>query len=175
MDRRSVIYAAVFSVASFGVAAAMSLSLSLYALSVFLDPVLTLTVPLVIISIGIQAINQRNGPLLVGVISAVLYALFSLFFLTVSFLVAGIIVEAVSRVVGYRSLKAVVINTTLAGGLVGVLSVIFGFLFLGLPTGVKDISILTTIFGLIYFIESAAMGFISHYLGRFLLRSGVMK
>jgi len=175
MNRRGVIYAAVFSVASFGVAAAMSLSLSLYALSVFLDPILTLTIPLIIISVGIQAINQKNGPLLVGIISAVLYAIFSLFFLTVSFLIAGIIVEMVSRILGYRGLKAVMVNTTLAGGLVGVLSVVFGFLFLGLPKGITDLAILTALFSLVYFTESAVMGVISHYLGKFLLRSGVMK
>lgn len=128
-----LIYASIYSVASFGVAAVMSLSLSLYALSVFLDPILTLTIPLIIISVGIQAINKRNGPLLVGLISALLYGLFFLLFLSATFLVVGIVVELVSRKVGYRGFKAVMINTTLAGGLAGVLSVLFGFLFIGVP------------------------------------------
>ncbi|MEL9970461.1 MAG: hypothetical protein QXR57_00605 [Metallosphaera sp.] len=174
MDRKSVIYASVFSVASFGVAAAMSLSASLYVLSVFLDPVLTLTIPLIIISIAIQAINQKNGPLLVGLINSILYAVFFLFFLSVTFLVVGIVVEMVSRKIGYRGLSAVVINTTLAGGLAGVLSVLFGFIFLGIPK-IQDLSMLLVVFSIIYFLESAIMGIISNSLGKFLINSGVIK
>ncbi|QKQ99952.1 hypothetical protein GWK48_05780 [Metallosphaera tengchongensis] len=175
MDTKLLIYASIFSVASFGVAAVMSLSLSLYALSVFLDPVLTLTIPLIIISIGIQIMNRKNGPILVGVISSILYGLFGLFFLAATFLVTGVVVELVSRIVGYRGFRAVLINTTLAGGLAGVLSVLFGFMFLGVPAKINDIALLTLIFSIIYFGESAVMGIISNKLGNFLLKSGVAK
>ncbi|MCY0851030.1 hypothetical protein [Sulfuracidifex metallicus] len=174
MDRRLLIYSSIFSVASFGVAAVMSLSLSLYALSVFLDPILTLTIPLIIISVGIQLINQKNGPLLVGLISALLYGIFFLLFLSATFLVVGLVVEAISRKVGYRGFKAVMINTTLAGGLAGVLSVIFGFILLGIPS-VHDLPILTLAFSLLYFGESAVMGVISNNIGKFLIKSGVIK
>ncbi|MCG3109369.1 hypothetical protein L3N51_01660 [Metallosphaera sp. J1] len=174
MDRRLLIYSSIFSVASFGVAAVMSLSLSLYALSVFLDPILTLTIPLIIISVGIQLINQKNGPLLVGLISAILYGVFFLLFLSATFLVVGLVVEVVSRKVGYRGFRAVMINTTLAGGLAGVLSVIFGFIFLGIPN-IHDLPLLTLVFSLLYFGESAVMGIISNNIGRFLIKSGVIK
>lgn len=174
MDRRLLIYSSIFSVASFGVAAVMSLSLSLYALSVFLDPILTLTIPLIIISVGIQLINQKNGPLLVGLISAILCGVFFLLFLSATFLVVGLVVEVVSRKVGYRGFRAVMINTTLAGGLAGVLSVIFGFIFLGIPN-IHDLPLLTLVFSLLYFGESAVMGIISNNIGRFLIKSGVIK
>ncbi|MCH1770935.1 MULTISPECIES: hypothetical protein [Metallosphaera] len=174
MNRRLLIYSSIFSVASFGVAAVMSLSLSLYALSVFLDPILTLTIPLIIISVGIQLINEKNGPLLVGLISALLYGLFFLLFLSATFLVVGVVVEAVSRKVGYRGFKAVMVNTTLAGGLAGVLSVVFGFIFLGIPA-IHELPLLTLAFSLLYFGESAIMGVISNNIGKFLIKSGVIK
>ncbi|MEM2663311.1 MAG: hypothetical protein QW665_08635 [Metallosphaera sp.] len=174
MNRRLLIYSSIFSVASFGVAAVMSLSLSLYALSVFLDPILTLTIPLIIISVGIQLINEKNGPLLVGLISALLYGLFFLLFLSATFLVVGVVVEAVSRKVGYRGFKAVMVNTTLAGGLAGVLSVVFGFIFLGIPA-IHELPLLTLAFSLLDFGESAIMGVISNNIGKFLIKSGVIK
>ncbi len=175
IDKRTVIYAAIFSVASFAVAAAMALGFGVYAVSVFgafLDPIVTLTIPLIIISVGIQAINRKYGILLISLISAVLYLILP--FLSVTFLVAGPIVELVSWSVGYRGFKAVMVNTTLAGGLIGFLSVLFGFLFLGVPH-IVNLDMYLLIFGAIYFVESSIMGIASYYIGSYLIRSGVLR
>ncbi len=175
IDRRTAIYAAVFSVASYAIAAAMALGVGAYTVGVlgpFLDPVVTLTVPLILISIGIQAINRKFGILLIALISAVLYVIVP--FLSVTFLVAGPIVELVSWGVGYRSFKAVMVNTTLAGWLIGFLSVLFGFLFLGVPH-IPHLVEYLLLFAVVYLVESAVMGYISYYIGSYLVKSGVLR
>jgi hypothetical protein len=175
MNRRAVVYAAVFSVASYAVAAGMVLGTSSFALSIFADPFLTLTVPLILISVGIQVVNSRYGPGLIALFSSLLYAATGVLFLLPTFLVAGAVDEAVSRIVGYRGFRAVMVNTTLVGTLVGVLSVIFGILMLGVPTGTHDLSLYMTAFSLGYLGESALMGYLSHLLGSYLIKSGVIR
>ncbi|AWR96377.1 hypothetical protein DFR86_01640 [Acidianus sulfidivorans JP7] len=174
ISRREIIYAAIFSVASYAVAAGLALSFAAYAISVFTDPVVTLTIPLIIASIGIQAINFKYGPLLILGISSVLYGISGLIFLLPTFLVAGVVVELVSRIIGYRGFKAVLINTTLAGGLAGVFSVVFGVLMV--PANLSTFTYYgLLIFTVIYFAESAIMGVISYYIGSFLIKSGILK
>lgn len=173
IGRRQIIYAAIFSVASYAVAAGLALGTASYALSIFADPIVTLTIPLIIISIGIQAINSKYGPLIILLISAALYGISGLIFLLPALLIAGVVVEGISRIIGYRGFKAVLINTTLAGGLVGTFSVIFGILFI--PSTASQFSyLLLAIFSAVYFVESAIMGVISYYIGSFLIRSGIL-
>ncbi|EZQ11070.1 MULTISPECIES: hypothetical protein [Acidianus] len=176
MSRRTIIYAVIFSVASYAVAAGLALAFAAYAISVFTDPIVTLTIPLIIISIGVQAINKKNGPLLILLISALLYLVSGLIFLVPTFMIAGIVVELVSRLIGYRSFKAVMINTILAGSLAGIFSVVFGVLFIppkALPF--STFVILLSAFSGIYLVESTIMGGISYYLGSYLIKSGVIK
>ena len=172
-DKRKLIYAIVFSVASYAASAGLALGTAAYALNIFTDPMVTLTIPLIIVAIGIQAINAKNGPILILVISALLYAISGLIFLVPTFVVAGLVVEGVSRIVGYRSFKAVMINTTLAGGLAGVFSVVFGVLFVPSTASQFALDLMLAFTG-IYFVESAVMGVISYYLGNFLIKSGVL-
>ncbi|BBD73816.1 hypothetical protein HS1genome_2205 [Sulfodiicoccus acidiphilus] len=173
--RRLIVYGTVFSVASFGVAAAMSLSAGLFAVSgpvgVFLDPVLNLTIPLLLVSIGFQVINARGGPIVMGLVSAALFAVAFLPFLSITNLVVGTAVEGSSRVLGYRGRRAVVINTALAGGLEGILSVVLGALFIGYVLQ-PDLALLFTA---VYFVESTVVGFAGSSLGSYLIKSGVLK
>jgi len=174
IDKKTLIYAAIFAVASYAVSAALALSIGAYAIGIlgyFLDPVVTLTVPLIIISVGIQAINKKFGPYLISLISAVLYIILP--FLAITFLVAGPVIEGVSRLVGYRSFRAVMIYTTLAGGLVGILSVIFGFILLGFPH-IPNLALYLVGFSVLYFVESGIMGLLSYYLGSYLIKSVVL-
>jgi hypothetical protein len=173
--RRLVVYSTVFSIASFGVAAAMSLSAGLFAVGgpvgVFLDPVINLTVPLLLISIGFQVINSKGGPLLMGLISAALFAVAFLPFLALTNVVVGLAVEGSSRILGYRGMRAVVVNTALAGGLEGIVSVLLGALFVGYLINAT----LALIFTVAYFAESSVIGIMSQSLGSYLLKSGVLK
>lgn len=174
ISRRQIIYAAIFSVASYAVAAGLALGIGAYAFSIFTDPIVTLTIPLIIVSVGIQAINSRYGPLLILAISAVLYGASGLIFLLPTLIIAGLVVEGVSRIIGYRGFRAVLINTTLAGGLTGFFSVVFGVLMI--PSSLSTFTYTgLAVFSAIYFVESAIMGIISYYIGSFLIRSGILR
>ncbi|BCU70838.1 SPW repeat protein [Stygiolobus caldivivus] len=177
IDRRTAIYGIVFSVASYASAAVLALSVGAYALSSFLDPLVTLTVPLILISIGLQAMNKKFSVIFLTLVNAVLYALTGLLFMVPTLVVAGVIDELVSWVVGYRGLKAVMTNTTIVGGLVGILSVVFGILMVGLYGTIpfNDLLIAYAVFTVIYFVESAVMGLISFKIGDYLIKSGVIK
>jgi hypothetical protein len=79
--------------------------------------------------------------------------------------------------VGFRGLRAVLVNTTIVGGLVGILSVVFGILMVGLYGAIPfhDLVLAYVIFTVIYFVESAIMGLISFKIGDYLIKSGVIK
>jgi len=177
MDRRTIIYGIVFSVASYASAAVLALGIGAYALSSFLDPIVTLTLPLVLISVGLQAMNKRFSVLFLTLVNAVLYALTGLFFMVPTLVVAGLVDEAVSWFVGYRGLRAVLINTTLVGGLVGILSVVFGIMMIGLygTVPLQSLYLAYLVFTVIYFAESAVMGLIAYKLGSYLISSGIIK
>ncbi|AHC51221.1 hypothetical protein SUSAZ_04000 [Sulfolobus acidocaldarius SUSAZ] len=178
-DRRAIIYGVVFSIASYVTAAILAVGSSVYALGSFLDPIVTLTVPLILISIGLQAMNKRYSIILLALINSLLYYITSpaLLFMVPTFLVSGVIDEVISWTIGYRGLRAVMINTTVVGGLIGVLSVFFGSILIGIYGSVPFSSLLLAyvIFGVIYFVESAIMGYISYKIGSYLINSGIMK
>ncbi|MEJ2769905.1 MULTISPECIES: SPW repeat protein [unclassified Stygiolobus] len=177
MDRRTIIYGVVFSIASYASAAVLALSLGAYALSSFLDPIVTLTIPLILISVGLQAMNKKFSVIFLTLFNALLYAVSGLLFMVPTLVIAGIIDEFVSWVVGFRGLRAVLVNTTIVGGLVGILSVVFGILMVGLYGAIPfhDLVLAYVIFTVIYFVESAIMGLISFKIGDYLIKSGVIK
>lgn len=116
-------------------------------------------------------INARGGPIVMGLVSAALFAVAFLPFLSITNLVVGTAVEGSSRVLGYRGRRAVVINTALAGGLEGILSVVLGALFIGYVLQ-PDLALLFTA---VYFVESTVVGFAGSSLGSYLIKSGVLK
>ncbi|MBB5253557.1 hypothetical protein [Sulfurisphaera ohwakuensis] len=177
MKIRTVIYGVVFSIASYASAAALALSIGAYAISSFTDPIVTLTIPLILLSIGLQAMNEKFSVLLLTLINAVLYAATGLLFMVPTLVIAGVIDEIITWFVGFRSFKAVMINTTVVGTLVGILSVIFGIMMVGLIGSIpfKDLALAYLIFTIIYLVESAIMGLISYKLGSYLLKSGIIK
>ncbi len=176
--RRKLIYAVAFSVVSFVISAALSLGVGGYVLNVFFDPILNLTLPLIVVMVGIQAINDKMGPLYIGLITAVLFIVFFLPFITIPWIIIAVVVEFLTRKIGYRGLKAVVTYTTITGALEGILSVALAvslFTYL-LP---KNVPMPTptdwAIFSIIMIVESAVMGFISHYLGQYFIKVGIIK
>ncbi|BBG23972.1 hypothetical protein [Sulfuracidifex tepidarius] len=172
--RKKVLYASVFSVASFAAAAAIATTFNGYAINAFADPIANLTLPLIILAIGIQIINEKYGPILIALISALLYTIAFLPFLSVSLLAVGIIVEIVTRKIGYRSLSAVITYTTIAGTGEGILSTYLAYFMVKVPVpmpGLLD----WVVFSVIMAIESAAMGAISFKVGNYVIRSGVIK
>ncbi|AAK40514.1 hypothetical protein SULI_05840 [Saccharolobus solfataricus] len=173
--RRAVIYAAVFSIASYAVAAGLALSTGLFAVNIFADPILNLTVPLILLSIGIQVINRKLGPIFIGLISAGLYAVSFLPFIAIPLIIIALIVEGVTRVMGYRSLKAVITYTAIAGGLEGVLSTLLALYMVKVPAPVITSAYIWTGVAVGMFAESALMGLISFYIVSYLIRAGVIK
>jgi hypothetical protein len=96
MDRRTIIYGVVFSIASYASAAVLALSIGAYALSSFLDPIVTLTIPLILISVGLQAMNKKFSVIFLTLFNALLYAVSGLLFMVPTLVLAGIIDEFVS-------------------------------------------------------------------------------
>jgi len=175
MKRRTIIYGVVFSIASYATAAALALGTAAYAINVFTDPIVTLTIPLIIISIGLQAMNEKYSVLLLALISAVLYI--PIPFMVPTLIIAGVVDELITWFIGYRSFKAVMTNTTVVGTITGVGSVIFGILMLGMPKTIpfNNLILAGIIFTVIYLVESAIMGYISYKLGSYLIKSGIIK
>ncbi|AOL16176.1 hypothetical protein BFU36_04985 [Sulfolobus sp. A20] len=173
--KKASVYAAIFSVASYAVAAAIALSSGLYAVNIFADPILNLTVPLLIISVGIQIINRTYGPLLIGLISAVLYTISFLPFIAIPLLLIAIIVEVITRFMGYRSLKSVIIYTTIAGGLEGILSTLLALYMIKVPAPVVTALYIWVGVSIGMFAESALMGFIAYQISSYLIKSGIVK
>jgi len=172
--RKKVLYASVFSVASFAAAAAIATTFNGYAINAFADPIANLTLPLIILAIGIQIINEKYGPLLIALVSALLYTIAFLPFLSASLLVVGIIVEIVTRKIGYRSLSSVVTYTTIAGTGEGILSTYLAYFMVKVPVPMPGIAD-WVIFSVIMAIESAVMGVVSFKVGNYLIKSGVIK
>lgn len=173
--RRATIYAAIFSIASYAIAAGLALSTGLYAINIFADPILNLTVPLIILSVGIQIINRKLGPLLIGLISAALYAVSFLFFIAIPLVLIALIVELLTRLMGYRSLKAVVTYTCIAGGLEGVLSTLLALYMIRVPAPVVTSIYIWIGMSITMFLESAVMGVIAYFITSYLIKSGVVK
>jgi len=123
-------YAVAFSLAFYLAAAVLSIGTGAYKLSVFYDPLLNSTLPLLVLSIAFQVIDRRGTALALGVVIAALFAISSMLFLTISELAAGVLTELSAGLVGYRGLKASVINTSTFGLTEGALSVPIGSLFL---------------------------------------------
>jgi len=165
------VFAAIFSVASYVVSAGISLGTAAYVASIFLDPLLNLTVPLLILSVGFQAINERWGAFAIGVIMAVLFALIFMFFLTVAELAAGLLTEATAYFLGYRGLKASVINTAVYGVTEGALSVYVGSLFLHYAIPALPFTGFAVAFALI----GALMGYLGQSVSSYMLRSRLMR
>ena len=177
MKRRTIIYGVVFSIASYGTAAALALGTAAYAFGSFADPIVTLTIPLILTSIGLQAMNEKYSVLFLNLVNAVLYAVTFLFFMVPTLVIAGVVDEIISWFVGYRSFKAVMINTTVIGTITGIGSVIFGILMVGLYGAIPfhDLILAYIVFTVIYLVESVIMGFISYKLGSYLIKSGIIK
>ncbi|BFH72356.1 hypothetical protein SJAV_03000 [Sulfurisphaera javensis] len=177
MKRRTIIYGVIFSIASYAAAAVLALGIGAYVLSSFADPIVTLTVPLILISIGLQAMNEKFSVLLLTLINAALYAATGLLFMVPTLIIAGVVDEVITWFVGYRSFRAVLINTTVVGTLAGILSVVFGIIMVKLygVTPFNDLMLAYIVFTVIYLIESAIMGIISYKLGSYLLKSGIIK
>ncbi|WP_338599752.1 hypothetical protein V6M85_10580 [Sulfolobus tengchongensis] len=173
--KRALVYAVVFSIASYAVAAGFSLSTALYAISIFADPLLNLTVPLILLSVGIQVINRKLGPILIGLISAGLYAVSFLPFIAIPLIIISFIVEGITRIMGYRSLKAVVTYTSIAGGLEGVLSTILALYMVKVPAPIVTSPYIWTAVSIGMFIESALMGLIAFYIVSYLIKIGVIR
>lgn len=174
--RKKLIYSTAFAVISFAVSAGLALGLAGYLFNVFMDPIINLTLPLMIVIIGIQAINDKNGPLYIGLITAVLFIIMFLPFLTIPWLIIAGIVEVITRKIGYRGLKPVTVYTTITGAIEGILSVYFAILFGLIPKGVPLPSPADwAIYSLIMIVESAVMGVISHYVGQYFIRVGIIK
>lgn len=177
MKKRTIIYGVVFSIASYASAAALALGIGAYAFSSFTDPIVTLTIPLILISIGLQAMNEKFSVLLLTLVNAALYAATGLLFMVPTLVIAGIVDEVITWFVGFRGFKAVMINTTLVGTLVGILSVIFGIMMAGIIGTIPfhDLMMAYAVFTVIYLLESGIMGLISYKLGSYLLESGIIK
>ncbi len=173
-SRKKVLYAAVFSVASFAAAAAIATTFNGYAINAFADPIANLTLPLIILAVGIQLINDKYGPLMIAVISALLYTIAFLPFLSVSLLVVGAIVELITRKTGYRSLRSVLTFTAIAGAGEGVLSTYLAYFMVKVPVpmpGLLD----WIIFSTIMIVESIIMGGIAFKIGEYIIKSGIIK
>lgn len=177
MKRRTIIYGVVFSIASYASAAALALSIGAYAFSSFTDPIVTLTIPLILISIGLQAMNERFSVLLLTVINAALYALTGLLFMVPTLIIAGLVDEVITWFIGFRSFKAVMVNTTIVGTLTGILSVIFGIIMIGIIGSIPfhDLMLAYGVFTVIYLVESLIMGLISYKIGSYLIESRIIK
>jgi len=177
MNRRTIIYGVVFSIASYATAAVLALGVGAYALSSFTDPIVTLTLPLILISVGLQAMNEKYSVLFLTLVNAALYAATGLLFMVPTLVVAGVIDEVITWFIGYRSFKAVIINTTVVGTLTGIGSVIFGILMVGLYGTIPfhDLILAYIVFTAIYLVESVIMGLISYKLGSYLIKSGIIK
>ncbi|MUN28098.1 hypothetical protein [Sulfuracidifex metallicus] len=172
--KRKVLYSAVFSVASFAAAAAIASTFNGYAINAFADPIANLTLPLIILSVGIQVINDKYGPALIAVISALLYTIFYLPFLTVSLLVVGAIVELVTRKTGYRSISSVTLYTTIAGTGEGILSTYLAYFMVKVPVPMPPLFD-WVVFSIIMVVESILMGIISYKVGSYLVKTGIVK
>jgi len=177
VNRRTIIYGVVFSIASYATAAVLALGVGAYALSSFTDPIVTLTIPLILISVGLQAMNEKYSVLFLTLVNAVLYAATGLLFMVPTLLVAGVVDEVITWFIGYRSFKAVITNTTVVGTLTGIGSVIFGILMVGLYGTIPfhDLILAYVVFTVIYLVESVIMGLISYKLGSYLIKSGIIK
>ena len=165
------IFAVIFSVASYVVSAGISLGTAAYAASIFLDPLLNLTVPLLILSVGFQAINKRGGAFAIGLISAVLFALTFLFFLMATALVAGTLTEVSTYLLGYRGMKASVLNTAVYGLGEGALSVYIGALFLHYAVPILPF----IAFSLVFAALGAFVGYLGQSISSYMIKSGLMK
>jgi len=166
----------VFSIASYATAA-LALGTAAYAPGSFTDPIVTLTIPLILISIGLQAMNEKYSVLFLALLNAALYAATFLFFMVPTLIITGVVDEMISWFVGYRSFKAVMLNTTVVGTITGIGSVVFGILMVGLYGAIPfhDLILVYIVFTVIYLVESAVMGFISYKLGSYLIKSGIIK
>ncbi len=131
-------YAVAFSLTFYLVAAVLSVGTGAYKLSVFYDPLLNSTFPLLVMSVAFQVMDRRGTALALGVVIAALFAISSMLFLTISELAAGIMTELSAGVLGYRGPKASVINTLTFGLTEGALSVPIGSLFLHYPVPALD-------------------------------------
>lgn len=177
MKRRTIIYGVVFSIASYATAAVLALSVGAYAVSSFTDPIVTLTLPLILISIGVQAMNEKYSVLFLALVNALLYAAIGLLFMVPTFIIAGMVDEVISWFVGYRSFKAVMINTTVVGTLAGFFSTLFGIFMVGIVGIIpfNDLLLAFIVFTVIYLAESAVMGLVSYKLGSYMIKSGIIK
>ncbi|MGC8601982.1 MAG: hypothetical protein ACP5LS_06180 [Thermoprotei archaeon] len=165
------VFAAIFSIASYAVSAGLSLGTAAYAASIFLDPLVNLTLPLLILSVGFQAINKRGGALAIGIITAALFALSFMFFLTITELIAGALTEVSAYFVGYRGLKASTINTAVFGLSEGALSVEIGALFLHYAVPALPLVAFAVAFAAL----GAFIGYLGESITSYLVRSGIMK
>lgn len=68
--------------------------------------------------------NEKFSVLLLTLINAALYAATGLLFMVPTLIIAGVVDEVITWFVGYRSFRAVLINTTVVGTLAGILSVV---------------------------------------------------
>lgn len=172
---RDVLFASLFAVAAFAVDAAFSLGLSSYAVSALLDPLFEFTIPLLLVDIGIMLMNSKVGAIELGIISALLYALSFLFFLVPGMVVSGIMMSVLGALLGFRTRKGAVANSTAFSLINGELSLLMGGILLGSSGILKVTNTILILLFPVFLIEGVAMGFLSFSLFSYLVRAGLIK
>ncbi|BCU66940.1 hypothetical protein HS7_03770 [Sulfolobales archaeon HS-7] len=172
---RTLLFSAIFSVAAFAVDAGFTVGLSSYAISPILDPFLEFTIPLMIIVIGFNVINSRPAALEIALISALVYAASSLLFLVPGIIISGVIIEGFCFLIGYRGLKASLAQGGTFAVINGILSFVFGALFLGAHSIIRVTPTLILILTPAFLVEGIVIGSISWKIFNYMMKSGIIK